>query len=79
MTIVDHDHVVCDSCGETKSVPPRHEDAVEFLRAANWHHGEGLTIGGKPYTSDMCPRCARPGLRGKTQPGVLTQQCLWED
>lgn len=50
---------VCDTCGKARIGHLDRHQAIQMLRAGNWHHAKGLTIGGVPYEAILCPGCAR--------------------
>lgn len=65
---------ICDTCGKTEAGHERQNLAIEFLRVMRWHHSKGVTVGGEPYESLLCPDCA-----GDTHKRIRTTVTIEQD
>lgn len=64
---------VCDSCGEMRLGDPDRHTAIQRIRAAGWHHSQGVTLGGQPYEQILCKEDAK-GERKRPQRTLHVQQ-----
>ena len=58
-------NAICQSCKTMLNAGPNRQKAIQFLRAAGWHHSKGVTIGGDSYEALLCPHCAHDEKRRK--------------
>lgn len=66
----------CNSCGKQGYGDKDRHKAVQRLRAAGWHHAQGVTLGGRNFEEILCPGCAKDGYKRTRNKAQIAQDPL---
>ena len=82
MPWLDNGDAKCDSCPQQRVGHLNRALAIQMLRAGNWRHMIGKTLGGVPFETILCRDCAHHEHKRTRKDNDLQQDALpfdWEE